>query len=89
MERIQDRVAGLDVHHDRVVACIRAADGGGVKTVKRSFSTTTAGTAELAAWLADHEVGTAAMEATGVYWKPVCYGLKGLVPELWLVNAPR
>ena len=87
MQRIRDRVAGLDVHRDRVVACIRAADGARVKTVKRSFSTTTAGTAELAAWLADHEVATAAMEATGVYWKPVYYGLEGLVPELWLVNA--
>ena len=27
------------------------------------------------------------MEATGVYWKPVYYGLEGLVEELWLVNA--
>lgn len=79
MERIRDRVAGLDVHRDRVVACLRVAEGRRVKTVKRSFSTTTAGTAELAAWLADSQVGTATMEATGVYWKPV--------PELWLVNA--
>jgi transposase len=83
VQRIRDRVAGLDVHRDRVVACIRAADGARVKTVKRSFSTTTAGTAELAAWLAESEVATAAMEATGVYWKPVYYGLEGLAPELW------
>ncbi len=87
MERIRDRVAGLDVHRDRILACLRPTDGAHVKTVKRSFATTTGGTAELAAWLADHEVGTVAMEATGVYWKPVYYGLENLVPELWLVNA--
>ncbi len=28
-----------------------------------------------------------AMEATGVYWKPVYYALEGLVKELWLCNA--
>jgi transposase len=27
------------------------------------------------------------MESTGVYWKPVYYGLEGLFDELWLVNA--
>lgn len=23
----------------------------------------------------------------GVYWKPIYYGLEGIVDELWLVNA--
>ncbi len=87
MERIRDRVAGLDVHRDSVVACLRLAVQGEVETVKRSFSTMSAGIGELATWLADHEVGTAVIEATGVYWKPVYYGLEGLVGELWLVNA--
>jgi hypothetical protein len=45
------------------------------------------GVAELAGWLAEHDVSTAVMESTGVYWKPVYYGLEGLVGELWLVNA--
>ena len=71
MEEIRDRVAGLDVHRDQVVACVRVAEGRHVKTVKRSFPTTTAGVAELGAWLVDQGAGTAAMEATGVYWKPV------------------
>jgi transposase len=37
--------------------------------------------------LLEHEANTVVMEATGVYWKPVYYGLKGLSGELWLVNA--
>lgn len=87
MDRIRDRVAGLDVHRDNVVACLRLAVGGEVETVKRSFSTMSVGVAELASWLGDHDVATVVMEATGVYWKPVYYGLEGLGAELWLVNA--
>ena len=88
METIRDRVAGLDVHRDRVVACLRLVDGGRrVNTVRRSFSTMSVGVDELAEWLADFEVTTAVMESTGVYWKPVYYGLEGLVGELWVVNA--
>ena len=43
--------------------------------------------AELADWLAENQVTTVVMESTGVYWKPVYYGLEGLVGELWPVNA--
>jgi len=42
---------------------------------------------ELARWLADFEVNRVVMESTGVYWKPVYYGLEGLFDQLWLVNA--
>jgi transposase len=72
METIRTRVAGLDVHRDRVVACVRLVDGGGrVTTQKRSFSTMTFGIGELASWLTDRAVTTAVMESTGVYWKPI------------------
>ena len=87
MDRIRDRVAGLDVHRDTVVGCVRVAAGGDMHTIKQSFSTMSTGVAAMAEWLADHEVTTVVMEATGVYWKPVYYGLEGLVHELWLVNA--
>lgn len=88
METIRNRVAGLDVHRDRVVVCVRLVDGGGrIKTDKRSFSTMTVGVGELAEWLVDHRITTAVMESTGVYWKPIYYGLEGAVAELWLVNA--
>jgi transposase len=72
METIRTRVAGLDVHRDRVVGCVRLVDGGGrVTTQKRSFSTMTFGIGELASWLTDRAVTTAVMESTGVYWKPI------------------
>lgn len=87
METIRDKVAGLDVHRDRVSACLRLADGDRTKTLRRSFSTMTTGVAELAEWLNEQGVTTAVMESTGVYWKPIYYGLEGHVPELWLVNA--
>ncbi len=87
MKAIRDRVAGLDVHKDSVVACAQLRQGAEVAAHKRRFGTTTAQVAELAEWLADLGVTTVAMEATGVYWKPIYYGLEGLFEELWLCNA--
>ena len=87
MKRIRDRVAGLDVHKDSVVACAQVREGPEVVVHKARFGTTTAQVAELAEWLADLGVTTVAMEATGVYWKPIYYGLEGLFEELWLCNA--
>jgi transposase len=82
-----DRVAGLDVHRDSVVACVRLGRGDEPEVHKASFATTTAGVAELAGWMADLEVTRVVMESTGVYWKPIYYPLEGLFAELWLVNA--
>jgi transposase len=88
MKRIRDRVGGLDVHRDTVVACCRVVDpDGSVSVTKQSFSTTRKGLGELAAFLSDAAVSTVAMEATGVYWKAPYYALEGLFEELWLCNA--
>jgi transposase len=72
VKRIRERVAGLDVHRDTVVACceVKQPDRS-IEVTKQSFSTTAKGLGELAAWLSDAGVETVAMEATGVYWKPV------------------
>jgi transposase len=86
VRRVRDRVAGLDVHKDSVVACARLWQGGELAVHKARFGTTTAQVAELAQWLAGFGVSTVAMEATGVYWKPIYYGLEGLFEELWLCN---
>jgi len=88
MKQIRDRVAGLDVHRDTVVACcqVRAPDGS-VEVTKQSFATTRVGLEELAGFLSDSAVTTVAMEATGVYWKAPYYALEGLFDELWLCNA--
>ena len=72
MEQIHDQVAGLDVHRDSITACFRQlGPRGGVVREKDRFATTTAGLDVLARWLADRGVQLVAMEATGVYWKPV------------------
>jgi transposase len=87
MRRIRDRVAGLDVHRDTVVACVRLADADGSVAVQRGrFGTTSAALAQLAEWLACWEVTTVGMEATGIYWRPVFYTLEGRFAEVWLCN---
>lgn len=88
MKRIRDRVAGLDIHRDTVVACCRVVDpDGSVHVSKQTFATTRKGLAALAEFLSDAAVETVAMEATGVYWRSPYYALEGLFPELWLCNA--
>ena len=88
MKQIRDKVGGLDVHRDSVVACSRIQlPDGQVEVRKERFTTTQAGLAALAAFLMDAGVTTVAMEATGIYWRPVYYALEGLFDELWLCNA--
>lgn len=87
MRRFRQRVAGLDVHRDTVVAAvvIKARGQEPVEEV-RTFSTMQAGLVDLTRWLLDYRVQLVALEATGVYWKPVYYALEGAVDELWLCN---
>lgn len=75
MEVLHPRCAGLDVHQDSVVAAVRLAEAGMVHTEVRCFDTTTPGLLALATWLAECGCTHAAMEATGVYWKPVWHVL--------------
>ena len=87
MRRIRNRVAGLDVHRDSVTGCVECFDGVDVEVTKQRFATTAKGIRELADWLATFEVELVVMEATGVYWKAVYYGLEDVFDEVWLVNA--
>ena len=86
MEVVCPRCAGLDVHRDTVVACARTVEATGVTVQVETFGTTTAALGELAGWLNQHGVTHAAMEATGVYWKPVWTVLDGEF-DLVLANA--
>jgi transposase len=87
VQQIYERVAGLDVHRDNVVACVRGlGPRGGLVFEQERFTTTTAGLQVLEAWLADRQVELVAMEATGVYWKPVLYTLESRF-VVWLCNA--
>ena len=86
MEVMYPRCAGLDVHKEQVTACIRIASDGKASREVRSFSTTTSGLLALAEWLGNDGCTHVAMEATGVYWKPVWHILEGSF-ELVLANA--
>ena len=75
------------MHKETVVACVRIVSGGEVSRVVRTFETTTARLIELAEWLEGNGCTHVAMEATGVYWKPVWQVLAGGGFELVLANA--
>jgi transposase len=87
MEVLHPRCCGLDVHKETVVACVRRVIDG--KTVKetRTFATTTASLLALSDWLTETQCTHVAMEATGVYWKPVWHILADGGFELVLANA--
>ena len=87
MDTVYPRCAGLDVHKDTVVACVRPADAAGrARQEVRTFATMTADLLALADWLAEAGATHVAMESTGVYWKPVFNLLEGRFAVL-LVNA--
>ena len=82
MDRVYRCCAGLDVHKETVVACVRAD---GRDQVER-FGTSSRELLRLGDWLVEQGVQIAAMESTGVYWKPVWNLLEGRL-QLMLVNA--
>ena len=87
MDTLYPRCAGIDVHKDNLVVCVRLGDRPGKPAEEvRSFSTLTRDLLALADWLAQQRVTHVAMESTGVYWKPVFNLLEGHV-EVILVNA--
>src|ERR1700730_17931167 len=87
MEVMHERVAGLDVHKTMIVACVRLMSGGKVDRECRTFETTTSDLLSLLAWLTQSGCTHVAMEATGVYWKPVWNILCDGAFELILANA--
>jgi len=88
MEVMHERVAGLDVHKETVVACVRVMVGGRrPKRECRTFATTTEGLLNLLEWLTATRCSHVAMEATGVYWTPVWKILSDGDFELIVANA--
>jgi transposase len=86
MDLVHRKCAGLDVHQKTVVACARIVAEGAVTQAVRTFGTTTRELLALADWLAARGVTHAAMESTGVFWKPVWHILEGQF-ALVLANA--
>jgi transposase len=86
MDRIVDRTGALDVHKASVTACVRLWEGSKLTEHLAEFQTTVQGLLALRDWLEALGVKQVAMEATGVYWKPVWAILEDRF-ELMLVNA--
>ena len=82
MQILYRSCCGLDVHAKTVVACLMK-DG---RKQTRTFSTMTDDLLALSDWLAAEDCTHAAIESTGVYWKPVFNLLEGTL-EVVLVNA--
>uniref|UniRef100_A0A7C2IQ11 IS110 family transposase n=1 Tax=Ammonifex degensii TaxID=42838 RepID=A0A7C2IQ11_9THEO len=87
MEVVHERCCGLDVHKEKVVAClITPGEKGQAQKQTRTFGTMTEELLALCEWLKANGCTHVAMESTGVYWKPVYNILEGSV-EILLVNA--
>lgn len=78
-----ERGCGIDVHKETVVATIA---GKGLRKQTREFSTYTSSLTNMRKWLTDNHVTHAAIESTGIYWKPV-FNIIGEDVKLILVNA--
>ena len=87
MEILYPRCAGLDVHKESVSACV-LTPGAQAEPDKQieQFGTTTGELRRLRDWLGANGVTHAAMESTGVYWKPV-FNILESGCQLILVNA--
>lgn len=79
---------GLDVHKRTVTATLlKIGPRGKAEKETRTFMTTTSDLLKLADWLTSNGCQHAAMESTGVYWKPVYNILEGVCEQVLLVNA--
>ncbi len=67
---------GLDVHRDRVEACIQRGIDGEPEGILYTFGTRKAELQNLTKWLEEYDCFTVAMESTGVYWIPVYEALE-------------
>ena len=77
MRVVHKRCAGLDVHQKSITACVRVALKRKVVRETRVFGTATSELLKMADWLGQSGCTIVAMEATGVYWKPVWHVLEG------------
>ena len=83
METVYRCCCGIDVHKKLIVACLKK----GGRQELREFGTMTGEIKALAGWLKEADCEMAAMESTGVYWKPL-YNLFELMDvKVMVVNA--
>jgi transposase len=86
MQVVYQRCCGLDIHKKLIVACLLIWTSQGMQKEIRTFSTMLEDLFRLRDWLKASGCQVVAMEATGVYWKPIWNVLEEEL-ELLLVNA--
>lgn len=87
MEILYPRCAGLDVHKKTVRVCLMLQQEQSKPHKEfRTYGTSTQELLQLQDWLLEQGCTHVAMEATGVYWKPVYNLLEGHL-EVLVVNA--
>lgn len=79
--------AGLDLHKETVVVCLRlAVPNAPTRVLRKVFGTFADHLTALREWLLEHKVTHVAMEGTGTLWIPVYAALEGAF-DLTLCNA--
>ena len=84
MELLYERCCGIDVHKNMLMVCVFT---GVRKKEIREFGTMTDDIMEIVKWLKETDCQIAAMESTGVYWKPVYNIFEQEGIETIIVNA--
>lgn len=84
MELLYERCCGIDVHKNMLMVCVFT---GVRKKEIREFGTMTDDIMEIVKWLKETDCQIAAMESTGVYWKPVYNLFEQEGIETIIVNA--
>lgn len=87
MEAMIERCCGIDVHKKNIVVCLAVGKPHEKpKMLTKTFSTMTRDLLACRDWLVSESCTHAAMESTGVYWKPVFNILEDKM-EVILANA--
>jgi transposase len=84
MSKVNPNAAGVDIGADEIVVCVAANES---TQLVRGFGNYTVDLHAIADWLAEHKVGTVAMESTGVYWIPLFEVLEQRGFECLLISS--
>lgn len=83
MDIVYERVCGLDIHKDMIVACMIKKG----RRERKQFGTMTDDLLQLSAWLIENDCQMTAMESTGSYWKPIYNILEAENVPVIIANA--
>ena len=84
MDVIYRVCCGIDVHKNKLVACLKIK---GKKDVIKEFSGQTEDIKSMANWLKENECENVAMESTASYWKPLVNVFDMTKLEYTIINA--